>query len=77
MSEWRLGFDDCAVFDFDRVEEGHRLAELGADLFDRVVAVLLAEGLELLAAGLVLVFDELLGEGAVLDVVEKSSSWLP
>ena len=36
-----------------------------------VVALLLAELLELLAAG-VLVFDEALGEAAVLDVLEQA-----
>ena len=66
----RSGLLDGAVDDLDGVEEGHGGAEVGADLFDRVAALLLAEVLELLAAA-VLVGDEALGEGAVLDVVEE------
>ena len=62
----RLGL---AGLDRDRVEERHLRAELGADLLDLVVAVLLAEPLELLAARLVLV-DPALGERARLDVGE-------
>ncbi len=61
----RSGFLDGAVHDFDGVEEGHGGAETGTDGFDLVAALLLAEFCELLAAGLVLVGDEALGEGAV------------
>src|SRR6201996_5096943 len=68
---WKLCFDDCAVLNLDGVEEGHRFAKFGANLFDGMVAFLLAELLELLTAG-VLVFEEALGEGAVLDVFEDA-----
>ena len=66
----RLCLDYGAVYDLDGVEEGHGLAEVGADLLDGVGGFCLADAGELLAAGLVL-FDELLGEGAVLDLVEE------
>src|SRR5689334_20680286 len=54
-------------FDGDRIQERHLRAKLGTDLLDLVVAILLAEPLELLATGVVLV-DPALGERAGLDV---------
>ena len=64
------GFDDRAVLDFDRVEEGHAGAESGADGLDLVGGFGFADAGELVAAGLVFC-DEFLGEGAVLDLVEE------
>jgi hypothetical protein len=63
------GLDDSAVFYLDWIEERHGLAELGANLLDAVRSLFLADACELLAAGLVLL-DELLREGSVLNVVE-------
>src|ERR1700679_2220353 len=47
-----LSFDDRAVLDLDRIEEGHGLAQLRADLLDGMSGLLLADAVELLAAGL-------------------------
>src|SRR5690242_6180774 len=60
---------DSSILDDDGIEERHRLAEFGADFFDLVAALFGTEGLELLAAG-VLVRNEALGEFAALDVCE-------
>jgi hypothetical protein len=62
--------------DLDRVEERHLGPELGADALDLVVAVGLAEALELGGARLAL-GDPAGGERAVLDVAEDLAHGVP
>src|SRR4051812_24073535 len=72
-SDWssgRLCLLHSAVDDLDWIEERHCRTEVRTDLLDRVLRLFLADAGELVTPSLVL-FDELLGEGAVLDFFEQ------